>query len=144
MRTYAASMLIALALLLVGCGGAEGEIANYIEDATEIMEDNLDSPEEGVDDLVEYLEENLPTAMSIFGEAMVELNRIEKTSDRKERLKEMLSEIEEPMKAFTAVSQKFAKAVKKDDDASEKMERLEKTWDEMGGLFEEFGRNLDK
>ena len=116
-------IVLLLALLIApflgGCSKPEDKIASHIEAMAEIMEDNADSPEDGVKKLESYLQDNGPTIARHVGEMIVELDKIDDDAEAKERLKEMKDTLETVSKKFEETSSKFQAAVGKDKAATE-------------------------
>ena len=85
------------------------------------MEDNEDEPKEGVEELREYMQDNLPDMMAQVGEMIVEIDKLD-PEDRAERVKEMKEALIPAFEAVAEAGAKFGKAAKKDDDTEEYVE----------------------
>ena len=84
-----------------GISSPESRLAGHIEDMAKIMEDNEDEPADGVEELHEYMQDNLPSMMEAMGKCMVEVDKIEDPEDRAERIEEIAEALEDPIKTFT-------------------------------------------
>jgi DNA repair ATPase RecN len=127
-----ATLLFGVAL--VGCGGPEDQIVGHIESINDILEDNLDDPADGVEEVESYLIENLGDIASAASELLVELYEIDDEGDAKERLQEIKDTVEEAMNEFKKTAMKFDAKVRGDEDAREAMQRIEKRFQRLYNL----------
>lgn len=128
-------VIFALVSLLAACGGKpEEKIADHIEEMSEICEDNMDSPEDGVKELRGYLHDNLPDMMEQVGEALVELDKIEDDGERKERLEEMTKALEEAVKNYGGKCESFAEKAMGDEGAMKEVMAIQKRFEMLGDL----------
>ena len=132
---------IALGALLLGsgCGSPEKKLKGNIEDMTEILKDNADSPKEGAEELRSYVRSNLPKMMKAVGEAVVELDKIEDGKERAARLEEMQKELEDPIKEFMKAGEAFSVKARKDDDAKKYAKEVKEHLEKAFAPFEELG-----
>ncbi len=144
MRSVVIAVLVVVGLTLGACGsGPEGTMADHLEQIDEIMQDNMDEPAEGIIELREYIRLNLPEAMRTVGAAIVELDELEESSERRERLEEMLDRLRGPMKSLQRTAKAFERAASKDEEARAALERLGRRWESLGEIFEKFARDMD-
>lgn len=122
------SLLLAFALTLGACGKPENKIGGHLEKMTEIMNDNMDSPADGINELRTYLHKNLPDMAEQVGKIVVELEGMEKEEDIKERLTQIKENTKESMKAFGEAANKFEEKVKGNPDAAKKLGELAEKW----------------
>ncbi len=142
-RIVVVALLSVLSLSATSCGGgSESEIADYLEEVTDIMDDNMDSPADGIEELVEYVRDVLPDAMAAIGRAMVELDEIEDNGDRRRRAREMLAELKGPMKDLKKVAEAFGKKAEKDEDAKKAIRDLEDRFKSLEEVFDQFEKDL--
>ncbi len=136
MKTRLTLALMAFALILsTGCSKPEEKLAKHTEKMGAIMEDNLESPKDGVEELHEYMRDNLPEMMSLVGEMMTELDQIEDGSERADRAKEMVTTLKEAAEAQKETGTKFAMAAMADKDVQEYVEK-------HGGTYEKTAEAL--
>ncbi len=112
-----------------GCGKPEDKLAKHSEAMGKIMEDNVESPKEGVEELHSYLQANLPEIMKLTGEAMVELDEIEDPKERAERAKEMATTLKEVAEKMQESGMKFSGAVMTNEDAMKYGTEWAKSWE---------------
>ncbi len=99
------------------------------------MQSNMDSPEDGVDELIEYFEKNGAEAAGQMIELGIELSKIEKDGDREERAKEVSEAFKTPMKNLEGTAEKFGKKVQSNKEASARMEDYGKRWEAVFSTF---------
>ena len=119
--------ILALALG-TGCKGPEDKLADHFEELTEIMEDHMDEPKEGVEELREYMRDNGPEMASLWAEMAVDLDKADGEDEKKERAEEMSEALAEPTKKLMEAGKKFGKKAMGDKDAMEIVEKAEKEW----------------
>ena len=103
-----------------------------MEDIEDIMKDNMDSPDVGVDELIAYTEKHGPDTVKILLEAGIHLSNNEGDGDREERIKEIEEKFKTPIKNFKGTAEKFGKQVNKNKEAKEKLEDFSKKWKSLG------------
>ena len=119
-----------------------GEIVDYLEELTDIMDDNKDSPADGIEEIQDYARDVLPDALAAVGRAIVELDEIEDNGDRRKRAREMLNEIKGPMKDFMKVGKAFGNKAEKDEECKEALRKLEARAKSLEDVFEQFEKDL--
>ena len=125
-------------LFSTGCAPKpEKALASYVDNITKILEKNEKDPADGLEKLHKYLRKNLPDMMEQVGVAIVELDKIEDSDDRKDRLEEMQDVLEDSMKDLEKAAEKFAEEAYDDKDAMEYLEEQGKTWIDMVEDMEE-------
>lgn len=124
--------VLALAIT-TGCGKAEDKLLDHSGEIAEIMEDNVDSPADGVEEIHEYVRKNLPDMMSQVGKLLVELDEIDDPKERSERAGEIVKKFTEKSKEWTEVSMKFAAAAAKDKAAAKYGEEWAEKWEKTAG-----------
>ena len=123
LKTFILLLSISLGFL-VACSGPEDQLADKMEDLTSILEDNMDSPDEGVKDVRKFLINETPEIMRLIGEIAVELDKIEDADERAERLEEIIKTLEEPGKKLAEIGEKFGDKAKDNKDAQKEMQEL--------------------
>ena len=129
--------IISVLLLSVGfvflnsCSKPEAKLADRIEDMEEIMNDHMDDPDEGVEELIEYLEKHGPDTVKLMMEAGIEISNIEGDGDRDERIKEANEKLKVIFKNFQGTAEKFEKKVSNNKEAKERAENYERKWEEL-------------
>jgi DNA repair exonuclease SbcCD ATPase subunit len=142
MRLVAAAGLASLLFVLGACGGPEDDVAEYFEDMTAILEDHMDDPVRGVEELRKYVREILPEVLSILGHVAVELDEIEDAEERKKRIDEMLETLQEPLDEFHKVFWKFLAKARADEKAWKTLLDFRQSWKSTVETFAEFGGAL--
>ncbi len=138
------TLLITLGILVVGsgCKAPEEKLAEHAEAITSILKDNVEKPEDGLTATREYLHENLPEMNRLFAELVVEFDGLEDASDRKDRLKEVISALETPMKDLMRATKAFGKAARKDEAAMDLVEEIGKSYEKMAARVSEKATTL--
>lgn len=119
-------------LLVAGCSKPEEKVAKHLENIAEIMDDHKDKPKKGIEELREYVRDNLPAMAEAAAEAVVELDKIEDDKERVKRAEEMLKALEKPVKKVKESSGKFQEKVAKDKDAMKLMETIQASYMAVG------------
>lgn len=128
-------MIVALmGCLVVSCSKPEDELISRMEDIGEIMEDNMETPEEGVDELIAYIETYGAESSRLSAELAIELVSIEDGSDRKDRIKEVYKALSKEIKNLEGITDKFDKRVSKNDRAKERMDEFTEKWIKLQSL----------
>ena len=123
-----------------GCSsGPEGAIADHIKDVAEIMKDNTDSPKEGLEEIREYMQDNLPAFMEQLGVALVELDKCDSAEDRRERLGEMQEELAPAIQELQAAAGPFMQAVMASQEARQYLSEVQSSVGDMENILEGFG-----
>ena len=142
MSSRLTSVVVILAMFslvaLSGCSKPEDKLAGHIESMTGIMDDNMDSPKDGVEELHAYMQKNLPGMMEQIGEAMVELDKIEDGAERAERAKEMADALESASKKMMEVGTEFGMKASTDEDAMKYGMEWAASWEKAAGAMEAF------
>jgi len=107
-----------------GCKSPEEKLAANAEEIAEIMDEHKDSPADGVKALREYLQENLPDMAENVAQLWVDLDSAESTSERHERLDEIMETLTDGAEKLTKAGAAFGKAAMKDEGAAEEMEAI--------------------
>ena len=121
-------------LLLVACGGKESSVADHIKAMDSIMTSNMDSPKDGVEELREYIHDNLPEMMEQMTELAVELQKIEDDGERKERAKEIIEALTGPITTMSATAEKFQAKAAGDKEAMELIGKMGKRMEMFGSM----------
>ena len=121
----------------IGISSPEARLAGHIEDMAKIMEDNEDEPADGVEELHEYMQDNLPSMMEAVGQCMVDVDKIEDPEDRAERIEEIADELKDSYKDFAKAAEDFGEAIEDDDDAQEYAEEWAESWEDTGKEMED-------
>ncbi len=100
-----------------GCKSPEEKLAANLEEMTEILEEHAEEPEDGITAMREYMHDNLPDMVENATELMVELDEAESTSDRNDRLDEIVEALSGPGEKLFEAGTKFAEAAGKDEGA---------------------------
>lgn len=139
MRVYAIAILLLVVVtaayqLFFKMSPAE-KIVYGMEQVEEIMESNMKTPEEGVDQLIEYFEDYGPEAVELLVQTSIDATNISGDGDREEYINEVSEEISEAAESLTDVYQKFVVAVSADKAAQSRLEKYAKRWEDV---FDEF------
>lgn len=136
MKSYIILPVVTLfSVFLVSCSKPEDKIVDHVEEIESIMQSNMDSPEDGVNELIEYFEKNGAEAAGQMVELGIELSKIEKEGDREERAKEVNVAFKTPMKNLEGTAEKFSKKVQSNKEATARMEEYAKRWESVFGTF---------
>jgi hypothetical protein len=144
-RLILATTILSLAIA-TGCGKPEDKMLDHSEELASIMEDNVDSPADGVEEIHKYVRKNLPGMLEQVGKLLVELDEIDDVKERAERATEIAKKFAEASKKSSAAAMKFAEAVMKDEAAAkygkEWAEKWEKAAAPLQGLMMGLGGAL--
>lgn len=128
-----------LASMAACSSGPEGEIADYIKEVAEIMKDNTESPKEGLEEIREYMHDNLPAIMEQVGVALVEIDECEDSEDRRERLEEMQEELAPAIHELEAAAGPFMRAVMASEEARQYLSEVQGSMEGMEDILEGLG-----
>ena len=129
---------IGLLFMVTSCAKPEEKLADHASNINEIMEDNMDSPKDGVDDLRDYLRSNLPEMLELAGKLSSEFMAIEDEDGRKERTEEVQKMIEEQEKKLSETGMKFFGKVMEDKDAAKHVGEIAESYEKMEEVFKKF------
>lgn len=128
-RIIIASVVAAIAIT-TGCGSAEDKLLDHSGDLAEIMEDNVDSPADGIEEIHKYVRKNLPSMMEQVGKLLVELDEIDDPKARAERATEIAKKFAEKSKEYQETAAKFGAAMMKDKDAGKYAKEWAEKWEQ--------------
>lgn len=131
--------MLLLGATLAGCGGPEDQLAGHIERINDILEDNLNDPADGVEQVERYFLENLSDIAASASDLMVEVYGIEDEDEAKERLTEVKNTLEEAMDELKKTAQKFQVKARANEDARAAMARIQKRLERFGRLVNVLG-----
>jgi hypothetical protein len=141
--TPGAISLLLTGFLLAGAAacssGPEGAIADHIKEVADIMKDNTESPKEGLEEIREYMQDNLPAVMEQVGVALVELDKCESNEDRRERLEEMQEELAPAIQELQAAAGPFMEAVMTSEEARQYLSEVQGSMEGMEDILEGLG-----
>ena len=139
-------LLFALALAgLVfgsGCKSPEDRLAGHAEELTEIMEDHMDKPKEGIEELREYMQDNLPDIAEDMTQVLVDLDE-EEGDDRSKHADEVVETLEKPIEKLVKTAMEFAGKVDEDDDAKKELKEMQKGYSGVAEVFEKFSEKVE-
>jgi len=118
----------------------EAILVKRLETAEQIMKDNMEKPAAGVDKLIKYFEKNGPDTVKLVMEAGIKLSKIEGKGDREKRVEEIQKALSVAFKNFQGTSEKFGKAVAKDDNAKTRMKEYSERWEALGSMMSNVAR----
>lgn len=131
-------LLVTLTIgFLTGCSSPTSRLNGHVEKLTEIMEDKMDEPEEGVEEIHEYLQSNLPAIFEDFGTLLVEIDECDSNSDRQDLIESWVDDVEESIIDFMEVAEEFGEAVEDDDDAEELLEEIAERYGDLEDVLED-------
>ena len=133
------TLLITL-FCFTSCSKPEDKLIGHMAKAEKIMKDNMDSPADGVDELISYMEKNGPETVKLLLEAGIDLANIDGDGDRDEKLKEIKDSLKTPVKNFTGTSEKFWAKVEADKDAKKRLQEYSKKWQNLGNSLSSIGK----
>ena len=138
-------MIIACLIMSAGCKKPEEVLANHMSELTEVVED-ASSPASAIEDGRKYLRDNLPEIAKASAEIAVELDEIEKRSERKDRLEEVLETIEKPATRLVKALARVAEKAGDDKDAKKAGKAFQKQWQGIAEqlMAEALGKEMDK
>ncbi len=120
-------LVVALsALVITSCSDPAADAKQHYQALESIMTENVDKPEQGVDQLIAYMEANGAEIAAAEMGMVMSIASIEKDGDRAERIKEVKEHLETSSKNFDGTAEKFFKAVMTDKAASEKLDAFQK------------------
>ena len=140
-------ILLVASLFLISCGSSSPEerIADHIENVGEIFSDNMDDPEDGVDELLDYYDDNFSDIVMAVADGIVEIHE---SSDKKETVKNMADEILEAVENVQGTAMKFAQKVDRDRDLQDrlgrKMMRQFGEYADLEEVFEDIERDFGR
>ena len=140
-------ILLVASLFLISCGSSSPEerIADHIENVGEIFEDNMDDPEDGIDELLDYYDDNFSDIVMAVADGIVEIHE---SSDKKETVKNMADEILEAVENVQGTAMKFAQKVDRDRDLQDrlgrKMMRQFGEYADLEEVFEDIERDFGR
>lgn len=132
MRTVLVMGLMGLLMFATACGGGkpEAKLAKHLDAIADIMEENKESPEEGVKKLESYIQSNGPEIAEETGKLVVEFDKMmaegkdpKEDEGSKERVEEITTALEKPFKRLMEVAPAFQEAFEKDDAAKAYIEK---------------------
>jgi hypothetical protein len=126
--TFTVCAVVVGLVFATGCGKPEDKLAKHSEAMGKIMEDNLEEPKEGVEELHEYMRDNLPEMLELAGQMMVELDKIEDAKERAERAKEMAETMKSVIEKMQETGMKFGMAAATDKDSQEYGKKFMESW----------------
>ena len=137
-------VLVAATGLVVstGCKSPEEKLAGHMEEMTEIMEDNKDEPQKGVEELREYLHDNLPEMAEASAELLVEIDKLESKSERKDRIEEAMEAVREPMAKMVSVGIPFLAEAAGDEDVEDYVKDMAKAYMKLGRSLEDDAKDF--
>lgn len=111
-------IVVALMMLATACSkGPEDTIANHMEKITGLLEDGTDDPVDAVEDLLDYVTDNLPELMRAYGEALVAVDQCEDDDCLDELVEDWEDALKEPLDEAQAAAEAFQEALEEDDEA---------------------------
>ena len=140
-------ILLVASLFLISCGSSSPEerIADHIENVGEIFSDNMDDPEDGVDELLDYYDDNFSDIVMAVADGIVEIHE---SSDKKETVKNMADEILEAVENVQGTAMKFGQKVERDRDLQDrlgrKMMRQFGEYADLEEVFEDISRDFGR
>jgi hypothetical protein len=115
-------------LTSTGCKSQEDHLVGHIEEIAEIMTDGKEEPVEGVQDLRDYLHDNLPEISKQMMSLLMELDKMEDPKARAERIKEVIEAFKAPAAAVIAAGPGFMEAVAKSEAAQAESQKSVTSW----------------
>ena len=140
-------ILLVASLFLISCGSSSPEerIADHIENVGEIFEDNMDDPEDGVDELLDYFDDNFSDIVMAVADGIA---KIHESSDKKTTVKKMADEILEAVENVQGPAMKFGEKMDRDRDLQKELERKMmrkfREYSELEEVFEDIGRDFER
>ena len=136
-------ILLVASLLLVSCGSTpEERIADHIEKIGEILEDD---PKDGIDELIDYYDDNFSDIIMAVAEVMVEIHE---SSDKKTTVKKMADEILKAVENIEGPANKFVRKVNQDRDLGRELERKVmrqfREYEDLEEVLEDIGRDFQR
>ena len=136
-------ILLVASLLLVSCGSTpEERIADHIENIGEILEDD---PKDGIDELIDYYDDNFSDIIMAVAEVMVEIHE---SSDKKTTVKKMADEILKAVENIEGPANKFVRKVTQDHDLGRELERKVmrqfREYEDLEEVLEDIGRDFQR
>lgn len=138
-RAVAMTVLAAALVVSTGCKKGDAKLVGHMEDLTEIMTDNEDSPADGIEELRSYMRSNLPDMASAVAEIVVEIDEIDDAGEKAERAEEVMENLKEAAEALEEAGEDFGKAAMKDEEAGKLIEEITESYKEV---MEKFGKDL--
>ena len=129
---------IGLLFMVANCAKPEDKLADHADNINEIMEDNMDSPKDGVDDLRDYLRSNLPEMLELVGKLNAEFMEIDDDDERKERTEALAKLLEEKQKTLTETGMKFFGKVMEDEEAAKHVGEIAESYAKMEKVMKKF------
>jgi hypothetical protein len=117
--------MLGLGLAVVACGGIEGDLADHVENVEEILDDNMDDPADGVEELEAYVIDHLGEITALVTNLFVELYEIDDADDVRDRLKEVEEKLKGPMESLQKTWAEFERKARSDKDAQKEMQRIQ-------------------
>ena len=140
-------ILLVASLFLISCGSSSPEerIADHIENVGEIFSDNMDDPEDGVDELLDYYDDNFSDIVMAVADGIVEIHE---SSEKKTRVRKMADEILKAVKNIQGPAMKFGQKVDRDRDLQDrlgrKMMRQFGEYADLEEVFEDIERDFGR
>ena len=141
-------ILLVASLFLISCGRSSPEerIADHIENVGEIFSDNMDDPEDGVDELLDYYDDNFSDIVMAVADGIVEIHE---SSEKKTRVRKMADEILKAVKNIQGPAMKFGQKVdSKDREFQNKLQRKMMLkfgeYAELEDVFEDIERDFGR
>jgi DNA repair ATPase RecN len=118
-----------------GCS-PEGRLAAQLEELTVVMDEHMDAPRVGVQELFDTLQEELPEMLEQTGKLMTTLDSIEDDAQRDERAQEMVAALKTPVQEYLRTSERFFSRVERDPAAREALKKRLRRLERLGDIFE--------
>ena len=118
-----------------GCS-PEGRLAGHLEELTVVMDEHMDAPRVGVQELFDTLQDELPDMLEQTGRLMTTLDSIEDDAQRDERAQEMVATLKTPVQEVLRTSERFFSRVERDPVAREALKERLRRLERLGDLFE--------